>query len=137
MTVRAAGAVVVRDSGSTPLVCVVHRPRYDDWSLPKGKIDKGESEEDAARREVLEEAGVSGLLVANRRTSTSYIDNRGRDKSVTYFLMKYTSGRFTPNDEVDDIAWLPPDEAAARLTYKHDELVVRQLLDDSQGITEA
>lgn len=131
MTVRAAGAVVIRESDSARLVCVVHRPRYDDWSLPKGKIDKGESEEDAARREVLEEAGVSGPLVANRRTSTSYVDERGRDKTVTYFLMQYASGDFVPNEEVDEIAWLPPDQAAERLTYEHDELVVRQLLEGS------
>ena len=129
MTVRAAGAVVVRNVDGAPLVCLVHRPNYDDWSLPKGKIDKGESEEEAARREVFEETGVVGSLLADRRAMTSYRDGRGRDKTVTYFLMDYASGDFAPNEEVDETIWLPPTEAAARLSYEHDRSVIHQLID--------
>ncbi|MDA8118112.1 MAG: NUDIX hydrolase [Actinomycetota bacterium] len=129
MTVRAAGAVVVRKVDGVPLICLVHRPHYDDWSLPKGKIDKGESEPDAALREVLEETGIVGSLLSEKRATTSYRDDRGRDKTVTYFLMSYASGDFSPNEEVDEIAWLSPAEAAARLSYEHDESVIHQLLD--------
>lgn len=129
MTVRAAGAVVVRYVDDTPLVCLVHRPHYDDWTLPKGKIDKGESDEDAARREVFEETGIVGTLLADRHAVTRYRDDRDRDKTVMYFLMSYTSGDFAANQEVDKIIWLPAEEAAARLTYEHDRSVIRQLLD--------
>ncbi|MDA8101942.1 MAG: NUDIX hydrolase [Nitrospiraceae bacterium] len=128
MTVRAAGAVVVRYVDDMPLVCLVHRPHYDDWTLPKGKIDKGESDEDAARREVFEETGIVGTLLADRHAVTRYRDDRGREKTVMYFLMRYTSGDFAANQEVDKIIWLSAEEAATQLTYKHDGSVIRQLL---------
>jgi 8-oxo-dGTP diphosphatase len=118
--VEAAGGVVMRDG----LVAVVHRPRYDDWTLPKGKLDAGESFEQAALREVEEEAGLRCRLV-RELPSTSYADNKGRDKLVRWWLMEPESGDFAPNDETDELRWLEPGEARALLTYERD----RELLE--------
>jgi 8-oxo-dGTP diphosphatase len=118
--VEAAGGVVMRDG----LVAVVHRPRYDDWTLPKGKLDAGESFEQAALREVEEEAGLRCRLV-RELPSTSYADNKGRDKLVRWWLMEPESGDFAPNDETDELRWLEPGEARELLTYERD----RELLE--------
>jgi CYTH domain-containing protein/8-oxo-dGTP pyrophosphatase MutT (NUDIX family) len=115
--VRAAGGLVVRDGQ----VLLVHRPRYDDWSLPKGKLDPGESWEQAARREVHEEAGVR-VRLDRELTPAHYIDNRGRRKTVRYWVMSLEEepGEFVPNDEVDRLCWATPDDARLTLTYEHD-----------------
>jgi 8-oxo-dGTP diphosphatase len=113
--VRAAGGVVLRDGR----IAVVHRPRYDDWSLPKGKLDEGESFEDAARREVWEETGLRCAL-GEELSSTFYNDRKGRSKIVRYWLMEVLEGEFEPNEEVDELRWLTPDDAAALLTYPRD-----------------
>ena len=117
--VRAAGGVVMRGHE----VLVVHRPRYDDWTLPKGKLDPGESFEDAAVREVEEETGLRCRLV-RELPSTEY-EVGGRPKTVRYWLMEPEGeAPFVPNDETDDLRWLPPDEARALLTYDRDRQVV-------------
>lgn len=113
--VEAAGGVVVQDGR----VAVVHRPRYDDWTLPKGKLDPGETFEQAALREVLEETGLECRIV-EELDSTSYTDSKGRPKVVRYFRMEVEGGAFTVNDEVDELRWLSPDEARAVLTYDRD-----------------
>jgi 8-oxo-dGTP diphosphatase len=114
--VRAAGGLVVRDG----LVLLVHRPRYDDWTLPKGKLDRGESFEEAALREVEEETGLRCTLGAEL-PSTHYRDNKDRPKVVRYWLMEVEHDPgFEPNDEVDELRWLAPGEAAALLTYERD-----------------
>jgi 8-oxo-dGTP diphosphatase len=121
--VLAAGGLVLRDGR----VAVVHRPRYDDWSLPKGKLDEGESFEDAALREVEEETGLKCTL-KRQIGDTSYSDRKDRPKLVRYFEMEPASGDFTPNDEVDELIWLEPAEALDRLSYEFDrELVSKQL----------
>lgn len=119
--VRAAGGLVVRDGR----VLVVHRPRYDDWSLPKGKLDPGEGFEAAALREVEEEAGLRCEL-SHELPEVRYVDHRGRPKVVRYWLMQAPDddAAFTPNDEVDEIAWLDPADAVGRLTYEHDRALV-------------
>jgi 8-oxo-dGTP diphosphatase len=125
--VKASGGVVWRRSaGDEPELVVVHRPRYDDWSLPKGKLDKGESWEDAARREVLEEIGLRCRL-GEELTPVSYRDNKGRAKVVRYWLMEAEddASDFEPNDEVDEMRWLDFEAAAALLTYPHDAELVR------------
>ena len=123
--VRAAGGVVVRPAGDAVLVLVVHRPRYDDWSFPKGKLDPGETFEDAAVREVLEESGVRVALGADLGWA-EYVDHRGRPKRVRYWVMtEVGADAFVPNDEVDEVAWVSIDDARERLTYEFD----RSLLD--------
>jgi 8-oxo-dGTP diphosphatase len=117
--VRAAGGLVVRDGDDGPEVLLVHRPRYDDWTFPKGKVDPGESYEDAAVREVEEETGYRCSLDFEL-PSTRYFDARGRAKLVRYWLMRVVDGEFVVNNEVDQIEWLTPAAASARLTYDRD-----------------
>ena len=115
--VEAAGCVVVRHDGR---IAVIHRPRYDDWSLPKGKLDPGETFEEAAVREVAEEIGVHGEL-GDELASSEYTDNKGRAKIVRYWLMEIdVVPDFVPNDEVDEVRWVGPDEARALLSYDRD-----------------
>src|SRR5213593_73879 len=100
--VRAAGGVLHRTRGDgTVQVLVIHRPRYDDWTLPKGKLEPGESVEEAALREVFEETGIRAEI-ERRIGETAYRDRHGRPKRVTYFAMRPVSGTFTPNTEVDE-----------------------------------
>ena len=120
MRVEAAGGVVVRDGGAGTEVCVVHRPRYDDWTFPKGKLDPGETFEDAALREVEEETGLRCSLEAEL-PSTEYRDSKDRPKIVRYWQMEVDEDPgFTPNDEVDELRWLPMAEARELLTYDRD-----------------
>jgi 8-oxo-dGTP diphosphatase len=122
--VRAAGGVVLDPDGR---VALVHRPRYDDWTLPKGKLDPGESFEDAALREVWEETGLRGRLV-RELPSSEYLDAKGRSKVVRYWLMKVEQDPgFVPNDEVDELRWVPVDEALALLTYPRDAEILRSV----------
>lgn len=123
-TIEAAGGVLERDG----LIAVVHRPRYDDWSLPKGKLDKNESAERAALREVQEETGLSCQLV-EELDPVSYTDNRGRPKNVRYWRMKVLSGEFEVNDEVDELRWLAKADALELLSYPHDRELVEALAD--------
>jgi 8-oxo-(d)GTP phosphatase len=135
-TVRAAGGVVARPApagGSE--VLVVHRPRYDDWSFPKGKLQGRETEEECALREVEEETGLRCEL-ARELPGTAYTDRRGRPKTVRYWSMKVVSGQFTPNSEVDEARWVSFAEASRLLSYEHDlsmleELMVREAAEAS------
>ena len=129
--VRAAGGIVYRTGRDGLEVLLVHRPKYDDWSFPKGKLDRGETERDAARREVEEETGLRCEL-GDELLTTSYTDGNGRPKTVRYWAMTVTRGAFTPNREVDEIRWLRPEEAAPLLTYGHD----RELLDQAAAVLE-
>jgi 8-oxo-dGTP diphosphatase len=117
--VEAAGGVMVREGR----VAVVHRPEYDDWTLPKGKLDPGETFEEAALREVEEETGLHCEL-GPELPSTNYEDSKGRPKVVRYWRMTALSGEFEPNDEVDEVRWLAPEEAADLLTYERDREVI-------------
>jgi 8-oxo-dGTP pyrophosphatase MutT (NUDIX family) len=111
--------VLVRDG----LVALVHRPRYDDWTLPKGKLDKGESFEDAALREVEEETGLHARLV--RELLPVNYEVRGRPKVVRYWLMEVESDLgFVVNDEVDELRWVDAPEALSLLTYERDRDVL-------------
>ncbi len=127
--VIAAGAVLWRpdtDSGE-PRVAVIHRPRYDDWSLPKGKLDAGENEPVAAVREIWEETGQRSHL-GRRLTEISYPIPEGL-KIVHYWAARGLGGEFTPGEEVDQLVWLPPAEAAGLLSYPHDRGVLERFAD--------
>ena len=123
--VKAAGCVVYRRDAGGIEVAIIHRPRYDDWSLPKGKLDPGETWADAAVREVEEEIGVGGEL-GEELEPVRYRDHKGRDKVVRYWLMEAADPvpDFSPNDEVDELEWVPAAEAAARLSYEVDRETV-------------
>ena len=123
----AAGGVVWRRGPDDRLeVVMVHRPRYDDWSLPKGKLDPGETDEEAAVREVLEETTIEGTL-GPELPSTTYLDRSGKHKRVRYWAMTPLAGEPTASNEVDAATWVPLDEALDRLTYPHDAEVLRGL----------
>ncbi len=124
--VLAAGAVLWRPNGdpSAPEVAVIHRPRYDDWSLPKGKVDLGETEPVTAVREVHEETGYSSLL-GRRLAAVSYPVEQGI-KKVRYWAARSVDGDFTPNAEVDELKWLPVAAAMKQLEYPHDRKVLRR-----------
>jgi 8-oxo-dGTP pyrophosphatase MutT (NUDIX family) len=104
---------------------VVHRPRYDDWSLPKGKLDAGEHALEAAVRETTEETGVS-VVVGRRSVRTSYPVPEGM-KRVDYWLMRAVGGDFEPNDEVDELVWVPATDAAALCSHEQDRTVLADL----------
>ena len=124
--VAAAGGAVWRpgtDGGVE--TAVVHRPKYDDWSLPKGKLDRGEHALAAAVREVREETGLA--VRAGRRTLRTCYPVAEGTKRVDYWVMRAADGRFTPNSEVDQLRWLPPDDAARLLTHDDAREVVADL----------
>ena len=123
--VRAAGGVVLRREGLTTRVAVIHRPKYMDWSLPKGKLEEGEGWLEAALREVDEEIGWR-CEARQELPPVSYRDRKGRRKLVRYWLMRPLEGNFEPHGEVDELRWLTRRESRSLLTYEHDcELVGR------------
>jgi 8-oxo-(d)GTP phosphatase len=125
-TIHAAGAVLWRpgDSTGSVEVAVAHRPRYDDWSLPKGKVDPGETEPVTAVREILEETGYACRL--GRRLNTVTYPVGTDTKKVTYWAARTLEGQFSANDEVDQLLWLPPAQAMERLQYPHDRKILRR-----------
>jgi 8-oxo-dGTP diphosphatase len=125
-TVRAAGGVVWRRSPAGALeVLVVHRPRYDDWGLPKGKAEPGESDADCAQREVEEETGLR-CTIGDEVGAVEYVDNQGRPKVVRYFAMQPEGGAFSPHAEVDEVRWLDVASAVRKLTYAHDRALLER-----------
>lgn len=115
---RAAGAVLWRHDGVGIEIAVIHRPRYNDWSFPKGKLKSGEHILLAAVREVEEETGVRPRL-GRRLPARTYLKS-GRSKRVDYWAATGDPGEFVPGDEVDRVEWLPVSYAEQRLTYAHD-----------------
>ena len=120
---HAAGGVVWQRSGDGVEIAVVHRPRYDDWSLPKGKLDRGETFEEAAAREIEEEIGAV-CTFGEELPPTTYRDNKKRLKIVRYWLMEVVRVDFEPNDEVDELRWVSPEAAIEILSYERDRTLV-------------
>ncbi len=122
--VRAAGGVVVRDGR----VCIIHRPKYEDWSLPKGKLEPGESWEAAAIREVQEETGLAARC-GEELTPHEYVDRKGHPKVVRWWRMSVDDvAPFVLNAEVDERRWVTSAEAERLLVYEHDRALVREAL---------
>ncbi len=131
-TIRAGGGVVWRRaSGGGLEVVLVHRPKYDDWSLPKGKLHTGEDEVAAALREVEEETGLRCVL-GPELAGSRYADRFGRDKTVRYWAMTPVPGSpevesFVPNDEVDEVRWLSTADAGKLVSYDRDREILLSL----------
>lgn len=121
--IEAGGGVLWRDTGGALEFALIHRPKYDDWSLPKGKLDAGESHAEAAIREVHEETGYTAELGV-ALGQVGYL-HKGRHKRVLYWGMRALDGGFEPNAEVDQLRWVGYTSARALLSYEHD----RDLLD--------
>jgi 8-oxo-dGTP diphosphatase len=122
--VRAAGGVILRGGK----VCIIHRPDYEDWSLPKGKLDGRETYEQAALREVHEETGLRCTLGAEL-SSQEYTDRQGRPKTVRWWAMSVVGDDgFKPLHEVDERRWVTPELAERMLVYEHDRELVREAL---------
>ena len=109
--IRAAGGIVIRDGE----ILIVHRPKYDDWSLPKGKCKPGESDEACALREIEEETGLHCEI--ERALGESNYQALAGPKVVKWFVMRPLDGEFAPDDEVDEIAWVPISDVGDRVTF--------------------
>ncbi|MFK4065689.1 NUDIX hydrolase [Streptomyces sp. NPDC029674] len=131
--VRAAGCVLWRPAPTAPHgieLALVHRPKWSDWSHPKGKLKHGETAAEAAVREVLEETGMMCELGTELPTA-HYRDAQGRPKEVRYWAAEATGGHFTPGDEVDRILWLDPAAARERVTQAKDKSLISTFLRDT------
>ncbi|MHC0429556.1 NUDIX hydrolase [Streptomyces sp. O3] len=126
--ILAGGCVLWRraESGDGLEICLVFRPKYGDWSHPKGKLKRGESARDGAVREVREETGMT--CEPGPELLSAHYEVEGRPKEVRYWAAEATGGVFEPNSEVSRLLWLPPDAARGRLTQDRDAELVDDLL---------
>lgn len=125
--IHAAGGVVFRRHAEGVHILLVHRPHRQDWSIPKGRVDPGETIEQTARREVLEETGLDCELGVDLG-HICYYDHKRRSKTVWYWAMESSTGDPVHNDEVDEFLWLPPDQAASRVDYESDRVLIDRLV---------
>jgi len=129
--VQAAGGLLVRRQAGQLQIALVHRPIHQDWSYPKGKLEEGETFEEAAQREVFEETGLVCRLL-RFIGHTEYIDRKGRPKVVAYWVMSAEGGSFEPNEEVDELRWLDVATAGLFLTYERDRSLLSAMVADDQ-----
>jgi len=125
--IAAAGGVLIAPDDNGPRVAVIHRPKYMDWSLPKGKLEEGEGWQEAALREVEEETGYR-VRALDELGHVAYLDRRARRKLVRYWLMEPIDGQFEPHAEVDELRWVTAGEADRLLSYQHDKELVHEAL---------
>ncbi|MFH8405378.1 NUDIX hydrolase [Streptomyces sp. NPDC018019] len=132
--VRAAGCVLWRRSPADGAleIALIHRPKYGDWSHPKGKLKRGEDWLPGALREVTEETGMH-CRPGTELPTVRYVAN-GRPKEVRYWAAEATGGTFDPNIEVDRLLWLPPAQARRILTQERDRELVDALLEAVQEV---
>lgn len=128
----AAGGIVIDDETGAPRVLLVHRPRYDDWSFPKGKLDPDETVEQAALREVKEETGIECRIIRKlavmRYAYRTRNKGRLKPKTVHYFLMERMSGgAHVPGEEVDRAEWFDLPEAVRKLSYEQDKKLLASI----------
>ena len=121
--IRAAGGVVWREDTGVPRVALIHRERYGDWTLPKGKLLAGEPELRAAVREVAEETGAR-VAVTRRLSRVGYFVEQNTPKTVAFWAMRYLSGEFVANDEVDALQWVALPQARDMVSYDVDRSVL-------------
>lgn len=129
--VRAAGGLVVRRRSGQLEIALVHRPVHQDWSYPKGKLEEGETFEDAAQREVLEETGLVCRLL-RFVGHTDYMDRKGRPKVVAYWVMVAEAGTFAASEEVDELRWVDVPTAGRLLSYERDRELLAVVATDDQ-----
>ena len=130
--IEAAGGLLWRDGDHGKLLAVVHRPKYDDWTLPKGKLEKGESWESAALREIREETGCRAKL-GKFAGCASYMSGK-RPKIVLYWHMELVKeGKFEPTDEIDKLVWMTPEEAATKVFYSGEKELLRKISRDLEA----
>lgn len=131
--IRAAGALLWRDNSDLSLeVALIHRPRYDDWSLPKGKLEMGETALQCAYREVQEETGIRATFT--RQLGTVEYEESGQEKRVKYWAAHcaLTNSEFVPNEEVDQMKWLPPSQALEQVTHDSDKSIIEKFMSEEQ-----
>jgi 8-oxo-(d)GTP phosphatase len=123
--IRAAGALLWRENHTLELeVALIHRPKYDDWSLPKGKIEIGETALQCAYRELIEETGIRAIFT--RQLGSVEYEESGQQKRVIFWAAQcgFNSSSFIPNEEVDQLLWLSVDEALAKATHLSDREMI-------------
>ena len=131
--IRAAGALLWRENSDLAIeVALIHRPRYDDWSLPKGKIEIGETALQCAYREVLEETGMRASFT--RELGSVEYEESGQQKRVKYWAAHcaLNKSEFIPNEEVDQIQWLAASDAHQLATHDSDKSVIETFMSQEQ-----
>ena len=131
--IRAAGALLWRDNSDLSIeVALIHRPRYDDWSLPKGKLEMGETALQCAYREVHEETGIRATFT--RQLGTVEYEESGQEKRVKYWAAHcaLTNSEFVPNEEVDQMRWLSPSQALEQATHDSDKSIIEKFMSEEQ-----
>jgi 8-oxo-dGTP diphosphatase len=125
--IQAAGGLLWRKGKRGPQIAVVHRPRYDDWSLPKGLLKEGESWQQAALREVGEETGCQALLGDFLGCNCYMVE--GQPKVVLFWQMALREEEvYDRHEEVDRLVWLSPKKALKRLSYKNEKALLKEAL---------
>ena len=131
--IRAAGALLWRDNSDLSIeVALIHRPRYQDWSLPKGKLEMGETALQCAYREVQEETGIRATFT--RQLGTVEYEESGQEKRVKYWAAHcaFTNSEFVPNEEVDQMKWLPATQALEQATHDSDKSIIEKFMSEEQ-----